>query len=138
MKTLKTIILGLALLVAGSTAFAAQAPELTKTDVLNMYVDALVHGKISGVDDILDKDVKQTLRRGEKQFRLDKKQILESLKAQENIEQGCTFNTLVVEENEKEMVVKITMKYDGYTRTNLVTIASKKADSKITKIETLS
>jgi hypothetical protein len=138
MKTLKSIMLGLALLVAGiATAANKQtASVLSKNDVLNIYVNAIVHGKIDGVENILSNDIKQSIFRGEKEFKLDKKQILESLKATENIEQGCTFNTVIVDETDKGMVVKLTMKYEGYTRTNFVTISTNKAAFKITKIET--
>jgi hypothetical protein len=137
MKTLKSIMLGLALLVAGiATAANKQAPVLSKNDVLNLYVNAVIHGKIDGVESILANDVKQSIFRGEKEFKLDKKQILESLKATENIEQGCTFSTVVVDDTDRGMVVKLIMKYEGYTRTNVVTISTNKAEFKITKIET--
>jgi hypothetical protein len=139
MKTLKSIILGLALLVASTATYATKqtTPVFTKNDVLTVYVNAISHGKVEGVDGIFHKDVRHTIHRGEKEFNLDKKQILESLKANENIEQGCVVNTVIVDETDKDMVVKVTMKYEGYTRTNLITISSKKANFQITKIETL-
>ncbi len=136
MKTLKSIFLGLALLIAGNSAFATNQNPLSKNDVLSIYVDALIHGKIGNVDAVLDKNVKHTVYRGEKQFKLDKKQIMESLKATENIEQGCTFNTQISEETDNSMVVKLTMKYETYTRVNTIIISSEKGDFKITKIET--
>jgi hypothetical protein len=139
MKTLKSIMLGLALLVAGiATAAEKQTiSTLSKNEVLNIYVNAVIHGKIEGVENILSADVKQSIFRGEKEFKLDKKQIIESFKATENVEQGCTYTTTIVDETDKGMVVKLVMKYEGYTRTNLVTISTNKAEFKVTKIETL-
>ena len=141
MKTLKSIMLGLALVVVSTVANASVKPAaavLSKNDVLNIYVNALVHGKIDGLENVLDKNVKLTIHRGEKEFNLDRKQILESFKASENIEQGCTYTTYTQDETDNGMVVKITMKYDGYERTNMITIALNHADFKITKIETQS
>ncbi|MCC8424254.1 hypothetical protein [Mucilaginibacter sp. UR6-11] len=141
MKTLKSIMLGLAFLVVGTVANASTkqaTAALTKNDVLNIYVNAVIHGKIDGVENILAKDVKFTMYRGDKEFNLDKKQLLESLKASENIEQGCTYNTSILDETDNRMTVKLTMRYDGYVRVNLITIALNHADFKITKIETQS
>ncbi|MDB5157152.1 MAG: hypothetical protein JWR50_1859 [Mucilaginibacter sp.] len=138
MKTLKSIMLGLALLVVSTVTNASvkqAAATLSKNDVLNIYVNALVHGKIDGLENILDKNVKLTMHRGEKEFDLDKKQILESFKSSENIEQGCTITTATQDESDSGMVVKITMHYNGYDRTNLVTIALNHSDFKITKID---
>lgn len=137
MKTLKSIVLGLALLVVGTIANAANKPAavLTKNDVLNIYVNAVVHGKIDGLENVLAEDVKFTMYRGSAEVNLNKKNILASFKASENIEQGCTVTTTVLDETKNSMVVKVLMNYDGYTRTNLVTISLNSADFKITKIE---
>ncbi len=76
--------------------------------------------------------------RGDKEFNLDKKQLLESFKASENIEQACTYVTSIMDETSKDMVVKVILRYDGYVRTNLVTISQDHEDFRITKIETQS
>ncbi|MGF7081906.1 hypothetical protein [Mucilaginibacter sp. UYCu711] len=137
MKTLKSIVLGLALLVVGTIANAANKPAavLTKNDVLNIYVNAVVHGKLDGLDAVLDDNVKFVMQRGDNETILNKKNILESFKASENMEQGCTYTTTVVKDTKDGMIVKLEMKYDGYVRTNLITISSRRADFKITKVE---
>lgn len=138
MKTLKTILLGLTLLAASTVANAKNLPAtaLTKNDVLNAYVNAVVHGKVDGVENILSKDVKFVMFRNDKEFDLDKKQLLESLKASENVEQNCTYTTSIMDESNKKMVVKLIMRYDGYVRTNTLTISQKGDDFQITRIET--
>lgn len=137
MKTLKSIVLGLALLVVGTVANAANKPaiELTKNEVLNIYINALVHGKVDGLENILADDVKFTMYRGTSEVNLNKKNILAALKASENIEQGCTTTTAVLDETKKSMVVRVSMDYGGYKRINLLTISLNRADFKITKIE---
>ncbi len=137
MKTLKSIVLGLALLVVSTIANAANKPAtvLTKNDVLNIYVNAVVHGKLDGLDAVLDDNVKFVMQRGDNETILNKKNILESFKSSENMEQGCTYTTTVVKDTKDGMIVKLEMKYDGYIRTNLITISSHHAEFKIIKIE---
>ncbi len=51
MKTLKSLMLGLALLVAGTAAKAADKIEgenLTKNFAINTYIDAMTRGKVQG------------------------------------------------------------------------------------------
>lgn len=138
MKTLKTILLGLTLLVASTVANAKTLPAaaLTKNDVLNAYINAVIHGKVEGVENILSKDFKYVMFRNDKEFDLNKTQMLESLKASENVEQTCTYTTSIVDESNDKMVVKLIMRYDGYVRTNTITIAQKHDDFQITRIQT--
>jgi len=138
MKTLKSILLGLTLLVASTVANAKTLPAvaLTKNDVLNSYVNAVVHGKVEGIENIFDKNLKFVMYRNDKEFNLNKAELLESLKASENVEQKCTYTTSIVSDKDSKMVVKLIMKYDGYVRTNTITISQKNDDFQITRIET--
>ena len=139
MKTLKSVMFGLALLVACTAAKAINKPTpatLTKNDVLEIYVNAVIHGKIDGLDKILADDVHYKMYRGDNIITLNKKRILESFKASENVEQDCKYTTSVVEDNSEGMVVRLEMKYGNYVRTNLITISLDRPDWKITNIET--
>jgi hypothetical protein len=137
MKTLKSIVLGLALLVVGTIANAANKPTavLTKNDVLNIYVNAVVHGKLDGLEGVLDNNVKFITQRGDNEVVMNKKTVLESFKASENMEQGCTYTTTIVKDTKNGMIVKLEMKYGDYVRTNLITISTSHDDFKITKVE---
>jgi hypothetical protein len=137
MKTVKSIVLGLALLVVSTIANAANKPAavLTKNDVLNIYVNAVVHGKLDGLEAVLDNNIKFITQRGDNEVILNKKSVLESLKASENMEQGCTYTTTIVKDTKNGMIVKLEMKYGDYVRTNLITISTSRADFKITKVE---
>ncbi|WP_214072526.1 hypothetical protein [Mucilaginibacter sp. dw_454] len=137
MKTLKSILLGLTLVVATTIANASTPPAalLSKNDVLNIYVNAVVHGKVDGVESVLAKDVKYVIYRNEKEFDLNKAQIIETLKGSENVDQNCTYTTSIMDESDKKMVVKLTLRYDGYIRNTMITIAMNKGDFQITKIE---
>ena len=134
MKILKSILLGLALTIAFTSAKADGKP--TKADVLSIFMDASAHGKMEKFEDVLAKDMEYNIQRGERTIKADKKQMLDFYKANQNVEQNCKCTTSTVEDNDRYMVVKLEMKYDTYTRVNLVTIMDTTSGWKVTKVNT--
>ena len=90
----------------------------------------------TSLEQALAKDVEYTIYRGSKTFKLNKQALLDSFKASENVEQSCQYTSSVVSEVDNTMVFKLEMKYEGYVRTNTITVKQQGADWKITKIET--
>jgi len=136
MKTLKSIILGLAmLLVCGAVkANTIKNDKLTKTHAVNTYVAAMTQGRLSDLNDVLDKSVAFSMVRGNKVLSFDKKQMLDYLQSNKNTEQVCTTSTSVVENSANIAIVKVDMKYDNFTRSNYVTIANTGSGWKITNV----
>ncbi|MGZ3753672.1 MAG: nuclear transport factor 2 family protein [Mucilaginibacter sp.] len=139
MKNLKSILLGLTLLVVAVAAKATgnqPAGKLTKNDVLNIYMNAAAHGKIEGLDKVLAEDVQYNMTRGERTISIDKKQMMESFKAGQNVEQNCKCSTTTIEDNDERLVVKFDMKFEGYTSTHVITIVNKGYGWEISKVDT--
>nr|WP_294789873.1 hypothetical protein [uncultured Mucilaginibacter sp.] len=138
MKTLKSIFLGLALLVATGVANANPntAGTLSKNDVVTVFTNAVIHGNLQNLEQALAKNVEYTMYRGEKTFKLNKQALLDSFKASENVEQTCQYTTSIVSDIDNTMVLRMDMKYEGYVRTSTITIKQQGQDWKITKIET--
>lgn len=116
MKILKTFSAAL-LMVLSSVAFAADGSKHEKLDMnyaLKTYIDAMAHGKISGLPEVLDKDIKFTTTRGEKIINHNKAEMLNSLQGNENVEQNCTIEYSIVEATLTISVVKVVMKYRRY------------------------
>lgn len=137
MKTLKSTILGLALLAICGVANAntiTKAESLSKNHAINTYIDAMTRGKVEGLNDVLDRSAAFSMLRGKNVLSFSKKQILDDLKANKNTEQSCTTSTSIVESNDKVAVVKVDMKFDGFTRSNYVTIANTGEGWKITNV----
>jgi archaellum component FlaF (FlaF/FlaG flagellin family) len=137
MKNLKSIILGLALLVVCGTVNANPVSDnesLTATHAVNTYVDAITRGKLAGLNEVLDQTVKFSMLRGKKMLSFDKKQMMEFFKGDKNVEQTCTTSTDIVESNADIKVVKVDMKYDGFTRSNYVTVTNTGDGWKITNV----
>ncbi|MGY3213431.1 nuclear transport factor 2 family protein [Mucilaginibacter sp. HD30] len=138
MKTLKSILFGLALLVATGVANAKPntANTLSKNDVVSVFTNAVIHGNLQNLEQAFAKDVEYTIYRGEKTFKLNKQALLDSFKASENVEQSCQYSTSIVSDVDNTMVLRLNMQYEGYVRTSTITIKQQGQDWKITSIET--
>jgi len=136
MKTLKSILLGLALMVVCGAVKANNSDDgkLTQTHAINTYVDAMTRGKLQGLSDVLDQCAQFSMLRGKTVLSFSKKQMLDYLQANKNTEQTCTTSTSIVESNANVAVVKVDMKFDGFVRSNYITIANTGNGWKITNV----
>ena len=136
MKTLKSILLGLALMVVCGAVKANNTDEgkLTQNHAINTYVDAMTRGKLQGLNEVLDQSAQFSMLRGKTVLSFSKKQMLDYLQANKNTEQTCTITTSIVESNANVAVVKVDMKFDGFVRSNYVTIANTGNGWKITNV----
>lgn len=136
MKTLKTLAAVL-LIAISSTAFANDETSNYKLKMdytLQTYVDAVWHGELTGLNEILDKDVKFTFTRNEKIFNYGKNDLLKFFKSIENIEQNCVTETSIIEADSTQTIVKVEMKYKNFTRVNYLSLANTAKGWKVTNI----
>lgn len=137
MKTLRSMMLGLTLLIICGAVKANAAPindNLTKTYAVNTYVNAITRGKLDGLNDVLDKSVKFSMLRGNDVLSFDKKEMLNFMRKDRNVQQTCLTSTHVVENSNDVAVVRVDMKYDNFVRSNYVTVANTGAGWKITNV----
>jgi hypothetical protein len=137
MKTLKSLMLGLTLLVAGTAAKAANkidGENLTKNFAINTYIDAMTRGKLSGFSEVVDQSAKFSMLRGTTVLSFGKTEVVDQLKSTKNTEQDCVTSTSVVESNNDLAVVKVDMKYSTFTRSNYITITNTGSGWKITNV----
>ncbi|MBK0380436.1 nuclear transport factor 2 family protein [Mucilaginibacter segetis] len=137
MKNLKSIILGLALLITCGTVNAGTKTEgenLTKNYAINTYVDAMTRGKLSGLDEVLDRSVKFSMLRGKNMLSFNKKEMLNYLKKTGNVEQACTTSTRIVESNADLALIRVDMKFENFVRSNYLTVANTGNGWKITNV----
>jgi stalled ribosome rescue protein Dom34 len=136
MKTLKSIVLGLALLVVCGAAKANNTTDdkLSSNYAINTFVDAMTHGKLAGINEVIDKSAEFNMVRGKKVLSFNKNEMLDFFKNNKNVEQDCTTTTSIVESNANVTIVNVAMKYDGFVRNNYVTIANTGNGWKITNV----
>lgn len=136
MKTLRTLLAASFMIMSFSTI----ADELNTSNKLSIdfalksYLDAISEGKLKGFAEILDNDVKFTVSRGEKIINYSKSEMLNSLKLQEGVKQNCQTEFQIVEKSLTQSIVKVTQKYDEFTRVNFVTFNNTSKGWKITNV----
>ena len=127
MKTLRTLLIGVALFTVCTAAKATihtDEATMSKNFAINTYIDAMTHGKSAGMKEVLDPTVKISMLRGKQVVSFSKKEMLDFLETTKNVEQVCTTNSQVIENDANQSVVKVDMKFDGFVRTNYVTLAN--------------
>ncbi len=139
MKTLRAMMMGLALLLVCGASQAASLTghnKLTKDEVMNTYLNAVVHGNLTGIDDAIDDDAVFSMKRGDNVNILHKSQIMNALKSGANVEQDCQCTKSILQDMDGVNIVKVDMKYADFTRTDVITAQNTGGEWKITKVET--
>ncbi len=138
MKTLKSLGAGL-LMVLSFSAFATDGSKSEKLDMnyaAKAYIDAIAHGKINGLPEVLDKEIKFTTTHREKIVNHDKAALLKSLEGIKNVEQDCTTQYSVVEATPTLSIVKVVMNYGDFSRITYLSLANTTKGWKITNVST--
>lgn len=139
MKTLQTLTAVLLMIFSG-TAFAAGEPsnnlKVSMNNAVKTYVDAITFGKLQGLPEILDKDVKFTIAANEKINNFHKREMLDFLKSSENIKQNCTTSYEVLDMNTSQAVIKVILKYENFDKVNMINMAYNGKSWKITNVAT--
>jgi len=137
MKNLKTMLTAIAILFIGMAVISMAKPgtnNLTKTDVINKYVDAVAHGKTAALNSILDDGLQYNIMRGDNFKTMNKDQFISNLKNGSVSDASVSTTMTTIEEDDDHMVVKIDFKYADFTRSDVVTL-QRSNDWSITKID---
>ncbi len=138
MKTLKTLAVALFMVVSFS-AFAAKQPQSKRSDmtqVVKTYVDAVSLGKVDDLPEILDQDFRFTTTRNAKIINHNRTEIIKVLKASKNVEQNCTTEYTVIQATPTQGLVKLTMKYQDFSKIQYLNLTNTGQGWKITAVST--
>jgi hypothetical protein len=137
MKTLKAIM-GLSLMAV--CGFAGASPRdhgnATKQQVVDTYLNAVVHGNLSDISQAIDDNAHFYFQRGVRIQASDKREVLNYMKANANVNQNCNCSETVLQEGDNYIVEKVEMKFNDVTRTDVITAQLSDDGWKITKVET--
>ena len=139
MKAFKTIIIAFCV-VFSFNAFAndnSKDQKLSMSYAVQTYIDAMTLGKMKDLSEVLDNEVKFSVNQGQNVASYTRTEMLATLKNSENLEQNCKTNFSVVEQNDAQSIVKVTMAYDEFTRINYVTVSNTNKGWKITNVSTV-
>ncbi|MNK15621.1 hypothetical protein D3C87_337680 [compost metagenome] len=142
MKTLVKTFAAAALIAVSTFAMAADKPA-SKSEKANVnlsmadfalahYVAVTTEGESAGVEQLFAEDFNQKIQASNARS-YSREAVIKSLKKQKNENLNCTVNTNILEESADYMVAKVTLKFENFTKTDLVTIERVGNDWKVSK-----
>lgn len=142
MKTLVKTFTAAALIAVSTFAMAAEGPgaKATKTNVnlstadfaLEHYVAVTTEGESAGVEQLFSEDFNQKIQASNAQNH-SRNAIVKSLKKQKGEKLNCAVSTEILEESADYMVAKVTLTFENFTKTDLVTLVREGNDWKVSK-----
>ena len=124
MKTLKLGLVAIALLfvsVASNAVEKTKGAKMTKDAVVNTYIDAISTGNTKALNKILDDDMQFNMQRGNNVNTINKETLIENMGKSTAINPVKT-STSVMQGDDNSEKVQITFNYEGYARTDVVTL----------------
>ncbi|MNK09260.1 hypothetical protein D3C87_272150 [compost metagenome] len=142
MKTLVKTFAAAVLIAVSTFAMAAEGPgaKATKTNVnlstadfaLEHYVAVTTEGESGGVEQLFAEDFNQKIQATNAQSN-SRSAVVKLLKKQKGEKLNCAVNTDILEESADYMVAKVTLKFENFTKTDLVTLERVGNDWKVSK-----
>lgn len=136
MKTLKALTTAV-LLVFSVCAFAKDDTKNNKIQMdyaISTYINAVNSGNIKALPTVLDENVKFTRNTSDGIQSYGKSDILSEFKNYENVEQNCETRYEILEQGTSQAIVKVVMKYENFSKVNILTLANTQKGWKITNI----
>jgi len=142
MKTLVKTFAAAALIAVSTFAMAAEGPgaKATKANVnlstadlaLDHYVAVTTKGESAGVEQLFAEDFNQKIQVSNAQSN-SRSAVVKLLKKQKGEKLNCIVSTDILEESADYMVAKVTLKFENFTKTDLVTLERVGIDWKVSK-----
>jgi hypothetical protein len=139
MNSLKTFAAA-ALIAVSTFAMAAEGPGSKPANVnlstadfaLAHYVAVTTEGESAGVEQLFAEDFIQKVQASNAQT-YNRSVLIKSLKKQKGESLNCTVATDIIEESADYMVAKVTLKFEDFTKTDLVTLEREGNSWKVSK-----
>jgi len=142
MKTLVKTFAAAALIAVSTFTMAAEGPgsktakanvNLSTADLaLDHYVAVTTGGESAGVEQLFAEDFSQKIQASNAQNH-SRNAVVKLLKKQKGEKLNCTISTDILEESADYMVAKVTLKFENFTKTDLVTLERVGNDWKVSK-----
>jgi len=140
MNSLVKTLAATALIAVSTFAMAAEGPgaksakatvNLSTADLaLDHYVAVTTEGESAGVEQLFAEDFNQKIQGSNAQSN-GRNAVVKSLKKQKGEELNCTVSTDIIEESADYMIAKVTLKFENFTKTDVVTLVREGNDWKV-------
>jgi len=137
MKTLVKTFAAAALIAISTFAMAAGKPDKktinlsSATDALDHYVDILTEGQSIGLEQLLASDFIQKSQ-GASIKTNNRSEVIDFLKKQKGEKLNCKTSTEIIEASTNYAIAKVTMQFEGFTKSDLVTLINESGVWKVT------
>jgi len=142
MKTLVKTFAAAALIAVSTFTMAAEGP-VSKSEKVNVnlstadfalehYVAVTTEGESAGVEQLFAEDFNQKIQSSNVQSH-SREAVVKSLKKQKGERLNCAVSTDIIEESADYMVAKVTLKFESFTKTDLVTLEREGNSWKVSK-----
>ena len=143
MTTLAKTFAAAALIALSTFTMAAGKPEVAnpKKAVVNLstadlaidhYVAVMTEGQSAGVEQLFTSDFNQKVQVSEVKTN-SRSAVISFLKKQKGEQLNCKTSTTIVQESADYMLAKVTMQFDGFTKTDLVTLVNDGGNWKVSQ-----
>ncbi|MGA6120771.1 nuclear transport factor 2 family protein [Sphingobacterium anhuiense] len=143
MKTLAKTLAAVALIAVSTFTMAAGKPEVAnpKKAVVNLstadlaidhYIAVMTEGQSAGVEQLFTTDFSQKVQASEDKTN-SRSEVISFLKKQKGEQLNCKTNTIIVQESGDSMIAKVTMQFEGFTKTDLVTLVNDGGNWKVSQ-----
>lgn len=138
MKNAKNLFAGLLLILSVSAFAKDDSPSVMGKigTTLTAYINALNHGNIKGLNNYLDASVKCSISAHQRLISMNKSELMEYFQKAENIDQNCKTTYEILESSATQALVKVSQKYEIFTKKNILTLNNTEKGWKITNIST--
>ena len=116
----------------GAKATKANVNLSTADFALEHYVAVTTEGESAGVEQLFSEDFNQKIQASNAQNH-SRNAIVKSLKKQKGEKLNCAVSTEILEESADYMVAKVTLTFENFTKTDLVTLVREGNDWKVSK-----
>jgi len=141
MNSLVKTFAAAALIAVSTFAMAAEGPgsksakatiNLSTADfALDHYVAVTTKGESAGVEQLFAEDFSQKIQSSNARSH-NREAVVKSLKKQKGESLNCVVSTDIIEESADYMVAKVTLKFENFTKTDLVTLVREGNNWKVT------
>jgi len=143
MKTLAKTFAAAALIAVSTFTMAAGKPvgDNSKKAVVNLstadlaidhYVAVITEGQSAGVEQLFTSDFKQKVHASTDKTN-SRSEVISFLKKQKGEQLNCKTSTTIVEQSGDYMVAKVTMQFEGFTKTDLITLVNDGGNWKVSQ-----
>ena len=143
MNTLAKTFAAAALIAVSTFTMAAARPEVSnpKKVTVNLstadlaidhYVAVMTEGQSAGVEQLFTSGFSQKVQTSNAKTN-SRSEVVAFLKKQKGEQLNCKTSTTIVQESDDYMIAKVTMQFDGFTKTDLVTLVNDGGNWKVSQ-----